>query len=246
MRLPRRTGTPRNRASLGAALRDVGGLSEVVGVSGVDAAALEIGQLIRRERFANGLTQIDLAKAVGIAQSALSNIELGKGNDGPSYRLLRNIAHALGKSFTPFFVRSPAGGPPDLVTFAGPSPGFSRYEVSVAGFIRGLLDQNEFTDVCAQVQTIISGYGRAYNMGELFQPTMCRVLPLAHTRLETHGLTVFLAVNGALRIESDQTLGAFDKGYIVAADKTIEVANPNPESLSFLSVPARCFLPILE
>jgi len=225
---------------LGTALSDIQPLSEIIGVPGVDAAAVEIGQLIRRARVANGMTQIDLANAVGIAQSALSNIELGKGSTGPSYRLLREFANALGKPFMSFFTRREH---PDVITVTGALEGISKCTASVEGFIGALLDQTELIDVCSQLRAAEAGSShQIINIAESYQPTMCRVLPHTHTRLETHGVTVFVTINGELEIKSAQTLGSFDKGCIVGANETVEVANPGLQPTSFLSVPAKWFL----
>lgn len=62
----------------------------------IEPAAIEIGARIRIARIAAGLTQSKLAKQIGCNQGDLSDIERGQGRDGPSYRLLRSIAEALG------------------------------------------------------------------------------------------------------------------------------------------------------
>jgi transcriptional regulator with XRE-family HTH domain len=58
--------------------------------------ALEIGERIRGARQSGGLTQAELARRAGCNQGDLSNIERGKGRDGPSYKTLKAIAEALG------------------------------------------------------------------------------------------------------------------------------------------------------
>lgn len=71
------------------------GVTELAGEA-VDMAALEVGEQIREARQGRGLSQSQLAAMVGCKQGDLSNIERGKGKDGPSYRTLRNLAVALG------------------------------------------------------------------------------------------------------------------------------------------------------
>lgn len=56
----------------------------------------QVGQLIRTARLAAGQSQVELAQKCGIAQSALSNLERGKGN--PTLGLLNDVSNALGKS----------------------------------------------------------------------------------------------------------------------------------------------------
>ena len=58
-------------------------------------ALLEIGLELRRERSRQGLSQTVLAKRVGITQAMLSNIEAGKGSEGPTWTTMRKLASAL-------------------------------------------------------------------------------------------------------------------------------------------------------
>ncbi|WP_448140381.1 helix-turn-helix domain-containing protein [Sphingopyxis fribergensis] len=75
-------------------VRKLGGLG--TGERRLEPAAIEIGERIRSERQAAGLTQMQLAKKIGCKQGDLSDIERGRGRDGPSFRVLRAIADALG------------------------------------------------------------------------------------------------------------------------------------------------------
>jgi transcriptional regulator with XRE-family HTH domain len=68
-------------------------LSEAAPVS---SAALAAGDLVRRARLAKGMSQAELARLSGLQQSAVSTIERGDGKDGPTFRKLRDLAHALG------------------------------------------------------------------------------------------------------------------------------------------------------
>ena len=64
--------------------------------AGIDSASLEIGLALKRARIRAGITQHKLAELSGAPQSAISDIENGKGKDGPSYRTIRQLADALG------------------------------------------------------------------------------------------------------------------------------------------------------
>lgn len=61
----------------------------------VNLAAVEIGERLRDARHLRGMTQAQLAVSANCKQSDISDIERGKGREGPSYRLLRALARAL-------------------------------------------------------------------------------------------------------------------------------------------------------
>lgn len=63
----------------------------------VDYPALEFGTRLRQSRLRRGWTQAQLAARVGCKQGDLSDIERGKGKDGPTYRVVRDLAVALGE-----------------------------------------------------------------------------------------------------------------------------------------------------
>ncbi len=94
-RLRRGDARAENTVTLADGLEALGRRVQVPGVTDLDPAALEIGQIIRRLRKNRGLTQSALAQRCGVNQGALSEIERGHGRDGPSYRILRDIARAL-------------------------------------------------------------------------------------------------------------------------------------------------------
>lgn len=58
------------------------------------SAALEAGQLVRALRKHAQLSQVELAKRLGVEQPRISAIEAGRGRDGPSYALLKRIVVA--------------------------------------------------------------------------------------------------------------------------------------------------------
>lgn len=94
-RLRRGDAPAENAVPLADGLESLARRRLVPGVTDLDPAALEIGQIIRRLRKNRGLTQTELAELSGVNQGALSAIERGQGRDGPSYRILRDIARAL-------------------------------------------------------------------------------------------------------------------------------------------------------
>ena len=79
-------------ASFAESLRELG--ADAIG-GGRDIAALEIGDKIRSARLARGLSQAQLADMIGRKQGDVSDIERGKGRDGPTYKTLQAIADAL-------------------------------------------------------------------------------------------------------------------------------------------------------
>lgn len=54
---------------------------------------MEVGRLIRTKRKAKRMTQVDLAKRVGVARNYVSEIE--RGNYLPGARVLVNLAKCL-------------------------------------------------------------------------------------------------------------------------------------------------------
>lgn len=92
-RLVRLKGGGRPKHSLSGALREAG-LTSFLGRP-VDLPALEIGETIRLARQSRGLTQRALAERLGCKQSEISDIERGRGHDGPRYATLKRIAEAL-------------------------------------------------------------------------------------------------------------------------------------------------------
>lgn len=88
---------PKAAATLSEALEDLARSgSSLLPRLGMDAASLEIGLALKAARLKAGMTQTDLSKRTGIPQSAISDIENGKGTEGPSFRTIRQLADALG------------------------------------------------------------------------------------------------------------------------------------------------------
>jgi transcriptional regulator with XRE-family HTH domain len=71
---------------------------EEVAASGLSSAAMRAGDLIRSMRKAAGLSQSQLAREIGVAQSRVSEIESGSGTQGPTWDLIERVTAACGKS----------------------------------------------------------------------------------------------------------------------------------------------------
>jgi transcriptional regulator with XRE-family HTH domain len=61
----------------------------------LDPELQNIGMLIRRARSQQKLKQVEVSKIAGITQTTLSDIESGKGSDGPTARTLVRVCRAL-------------------------------------------------------------------------------------------------------------------------------------------------------
>jgi transcriptional regulator with XRE-family HTH domain len=60
------------------------------------SSASEAAKFIRDMRSIAGLSQLELARRLGISQPRVSAMEKGSGPDGPTYGMLRRIARACG------------------------------------------------------------------------------------------------------------------------------------------------------
>lgn len=69
----------------------------------LDPEAVRVGATIRALRDAHGLKIVELARAVGVADSHISNVEAGRRT--PSMALCRRIAETLGLPLAAITVR---------------------------------------------------------------------------------------------------------------------------------------------
>ncbi|MFT3723878.1 MAG: helix-turn-helix domain-containing protein [Hyphomonadaceae bacterium] len=60
----------------------------------VAGAAFRAAAIVRAMRKAGGLSQVDLAKRLGLSQARISEIEAGLGAQGPTWDLMERIASA--------------------------------------------------------------------------------------------------------------------------------------------------------
>lgn len=68
---------------------------------GLSSAAFEAADLVRNMRKAAGLSQVELARNIGVSQSRISEIEAGSGTQGPTWDVMSRIAHACGMYLVP-------------------------------------------------------------------------------------------------------------------------------------------------
>lgn len=80
-------------AEVGRELVRVPGMTEAIAH---EQASLRAAQFIRETRERRGLTQLQLARKLGVSQARVSEIESGRGRRGPSMDLLERIASACG------------------------------------------------------------------------------------------------------------------------------------------------------
>lgn len=94
----RRASRSDSTESLTAALDQVGDKLRLA--EGQTPASVEFGIQLKRARVARGMTQTRLAELVGIPQAMISNLERGRGADGPTYATMRKLGDVLGLEVT--------------------------------------------------------------------------------------------------------------------------------------------------
>lgn len=99
---------------------------------------MDIGKRITEIREEIGQSQSGLARAVGISQSAISQIEAGERN--PSFEMLRQIARALGVSIPHLVGAEVEGLAPNEVThfrnYRGLTPEAQKELEDFAAYLR--------------------------------------------------------------------------------------------------------------
>jgi ribosome-binding protein aMBF1 (putative translation factor) len=75
---------------------------------------LEAATLIRSMRKASGLSQRQLASALGVAEPRISELERGQGTHGPTYRVLKRVARACGVELRVEWTPRHSAAAPDL------------------------------------------------------------------------------------------------------------------------------------
>ena len=74
------------------------------------ARLIEVGQLIKDLRIAQGLTQAELAERVGTSQPEIVRLERGLGRQGPTIDTLMRVAGAMHKALRIGFVPEDQAG----------------------------------------------------------------------------------------------------------------------------------------
>lgn len=247
-KLPRRNEPPRNTVPLRDALSAIVSRPHVLDREVVDPTAIEIGLELRRARQQAGLTQSQVAELAGMTQSALSDIENGKGTDGPNYRTIRDIAAAIGGRIT----LAPARNGLTVAAFEGTesvSLAEQSRDAAVATTIvpedamklmRAVVSRDEFV----KVRKVLKKAGTHFAEP---QPLGCRlwsIHPRAKARLNVLRPTVFVMLRDVRPVAAGRPFGQ-PVGTIVSVvlnDQTLEVDNAADEPVSFLSLGADGFL----
>lgn len=109
------------------------------------------GEKIRRARKDASMTQKELADALGVSESFVSQYETGKRE--PKYQTLCKIAEALGMSSPAYFVFDPV---PDEIE-KGPAPGEGEADAKRDELIRilSVLDPSEREQLLAHGRTLV-------------------------------------------------------------------------------------------
>lgn len=244
--LPRRDQPPRNTVSLQKALSELSNRPDLLDVEEVDTAAIEIGLELKRARERRGLTQMELAKATGFGQGAISDIERGKGRDGPSYRIIRDISAALDAEVI-IEPRIDSNIDPakqrEWLMFTEMSKNLALiHEISnvtdCMPFIRSLLKEDVYSKLVETTRKIAahrSGY-------KVTKSALCRfwsLPPHEHAQVSPKTTMVIVTYNGdgVLRRAKSRQRQA-DNRIIIAKDgDTIEVLNSGDSDLSVLTMP---------
>lgn len=251
-RLPRRGRLPRNTVSLGEALDELSDRPDLLDVDEIDSAAIEIGLELKRARERKGLTQVELAAATGIAQGAVSDIERGKGKDGPSYRVISDIARALDAEIAiePRLKNEPYPSELlDWLTHTDKSTKLALIDQLANGrhcmpFVRSLLRDDVYSKLLNAAKKVVAG-GARYKVA---QSAVCGFWNLpAHEQARMSPKTAMVVVayngNGALRVVNKRRSQIDDRVVLAKHNETIEVVNSGDSALSVLTMPVTIDFP---
>jgi transcriptional regulator with XRE-family HTH domain len=251
-KLPRTSAPLKNTASFREGISRIKDLAKTLDEPSVDRAALEIGQEIRRARLSKGLTQEDVARSARISQGALSDIERGRRIDGPSYRILRQVADALGVDIALLpreaYLPSPEEAPksilrkwlgtlrsitPEPVVAIEPAAAdVASSGPSLQTWIEALLGEYELSTVHSELLHIVQAPDQTAR-GDAF----CKVWnigPHSSTRLKSNDAVVFLTIKGAGTFTCSHPIT--DKVCVAAKDDIVDVINTGPSNLKVVCV----------
>jgi len=127
-RLPRISRPLRNTATFEETVLDIEQSLRVLdgGSEQLDPELQNIGMLIRRARARQNLKQVEVSKIAGITQTTLSDIESGKGADGPTARTLVRVCRALNIKIA-FMLESKKFGFVEVFNFGNETSARSTY-----------------------------------------------------------------------------------------------------------------------
>lgn len=257
-RLPRRSRRRRNVVDLRTALQPLVARPEVLGLTELDPAAFEIGLLIKRARRAKGWTQAELAERANVTQGALSDIENGKGVDGPSYRVVRQIANAveMDLAMIPRKEAEAASQGDDETLHFEPDDGDAEGSVATAEVsgealkvFCSNLEGDEITGLVELARKLDIKYGFAPLAGG--RP-VCKIVSVsAHgrARLPTGRAAVLLKLSGqGTFVGATPVPGTKEPHvYLVNEESSVTIASVGSSALSFMAMPAEqvfsCLMP---
>ena len=244
--LPRRSQPPRNTVPLQKALSELSNRPDLLDADEIDTAAIEIGLELKRARERRGLTQTELAKVTGFGQGAISDIERGKGRDGPSYRVIRDISAALGAELT-IEPRTESNIDPsklrDWLMFTEMSQNLALVHKVLNGthcmpFIRSLLKEDVYSKLVETIQKIAT-HRSTYKVTKTALCGFWSLPPHEHAQVSPKTTMVIVTYNGhgALRLAKARRKQPDDRVIIAKDGDTIEVWNSGDSDLSVLTMP---------
>lgn len=232
---------PEQAVTLAEALQDVSATPGNFLVRlGIDAASLEIGLALKRARVKAGLKQAELAEQAGVPQGSISEIEHGKGRDGPSYRTIRLLADALGAQIA--LKPSHSENESDEQSLRALAKDTALVLIDVAGGVllgslaRALIDE----DLMAKLAESARDLGRktSKQQGAILEThpgALWRLDPHMKAKLSMPKPTLYLVYGGAAKIKATRVISR--NVCIAASNERVVLANTGTEAASVLTVP---------
>lgn len=249
--LPRHDLPVRNTSSLSELLVELKDRPDTLGLKEIDPASIEIGLKIKRERERRKITQTELAKRAGMEQSTISFIESGKGQDGPTYRVLREIGFALGEATG----LSPLGGAVAAVASVLIERAWETLQIiensdaislveetssieGVAPLLRAILSEKSREETSEAIEELL----RAKTAPRLGEHSFCSYWSLAPHQSglisAKRGLLVLgVGGEGTIRRRNKPSVPSSNKVAVIPRHARIEIVNTGKEPFGFITMP---------
>jgi transcriptional regulator with XRE-family HTH domain len=248
---------------LGSVIETIAKQPDAISLLGTTPADLSIGLRLRQVRRARGLTQAALAELTRLPQSMISDIEKGKGRDGPSFRVLEKVAGSLGLDVAlidkkcdvvgelPVFdpsVHVISSTQPASEIGREPSPAYALM------FLRAVVDDGVLMAVREKIFAWMSGKAGSFRTGRPsvrlhFDDTLTcqfwRMNPYAQTKFATSAMTIFISIRRSddFCVRSlDGAMKVSEEIYLIPEKGTFDVENRGDQAMSLMSIPAAKFL----
>lgn len=248
-KLPMRSRPPANTVGLGRVLDQLRDRPEVLGLEDIDSAAIETGLALRRARRATGLTQAEVAKLTGITQGAISNIERGAGKDGPSARVVRQIAAAIGSEWVLRPIGEAVASAWDETVEFGDlvkvTTGKNKLDfVGVGGtlalcwpIVKSVLPAAAYAEMVQAVAEL----AKRPSLQDFTPEPLCgfwKLQPHGRSRLSVRAPVLALAFHGhgKVAVPNQPRTTHYDQVVIAESDQTIELRNDGGEALSVMTM----------